>query len=232
MYKLVDKPLSRYVSEIDQANPLRWTLLLKEGDTFTTQSCLLKCKDYFNDIVAAYLGNFFTRYGFNNKTYTYYDEGVYVLLSCLNHKESLLTNIGTINKRAAEDGFPPVEVFDIGSSSSFVALLPRAYFKSTYFISLLTYLIRIAHTEKAYDNYEHLVDVNTNSVLDSDHPFSQQKKRCMDGFVIPDERYSNYPWLLYRDETKNLEQHILIHDCGVGMWNNMLEVWAAEAEEA
>ena len=232
MYKVVDKQISYGLSEAHQNNPLRWTLLIREGEVFTTQSCAFRCKDYFNDMVAGYLGIFFSIYGFNNQKYTHQEEGVYVLLTCLYNKENFLANLGSINKKAVSQGFPAVEVFDVEYKNSVVVLLPRAYFESTYYISLLSYLIRIGNNSIQFDSYESLVNPKINNNAATDHPFGDQEKRCNDGFVIPSEQYKDWPWLCNKDKDANLKVGGTIHDCGVGMWNTLIEVWAPEGATA
>ena len=51
MFKLTIKHKQTY-GEIPQANPLRWRIMYREKKELVSQSALIKCKDFFNDVVA------------------------------------------------------------------------------------------------------------------------------------------------------------------------------------
>lgn len=209
---------SRTYSEVGQTNPLRWTILERLSDAeFNTQSCPFKCKDFFNEVVAAYHGQPLGAYSFETKGMKLQDEGVWVLLTHIINMDSFVANIGSINKLAVADGCPPVQLLPKDKESC-VALLPRRYFDNTYLISFLSYLIRVANTD----------DVNpdptwkTHSTLAIDCPFRNVFDKVMArGFKSPDIKsfyYAGKAW----DHNKKLDSSYVVHNNGVASWTGLM----------
>lgn len=196
--------------ESDQSNCLRWTFLHKDGDTFTRQAPTFKCKDYFNDMVAAYQGFRFSMYGFDTSKMTFNDEGAYILLENLTIGNCLLGNLKIINEELPEEKMQITQQED----GSILLLIPRVCFNSTYVISLLTYLIRIAHSKESFASFEQLV--NNNVLTAVDNPFKQFFPRIMlNKFKNP----ANHWCYLGKNYTVSTGEEarkygLAIHNCG------------------
>jgi len=50
--KILKKHIHELYAEMPQPNPLSWRIMHKRGDTLVSQSCPIRCKDFFNDVVA------------------------------------------------------------------------------------------------------------------------------------------------------------------------------------
>lgn len=207
-----------HYSEMPQNNPVRFTILFKNEDgSFDTQSSEFKCKDFFNEVVAAYHGQPLGAYSFETKGMKLQDEGVWVLLTHIIKLPSFEENIRSINKLAKKDGMPEVEVH-AHTLDSVVALLPRAYFNNTYLISFLSYLIRVANTE----------DVNpdptwkTHSTLEIDCPFRNVFDRVMArGFKSPAIKSFYYAGKKH-DHSQKLSSSHIVHNNGVASWTALM----------
>lgn len=207
-----------HYSEVGQTNPLRFTILLRKSEVeFDTQSSEFKCKDFFNEVVAAYHGQPLGAYSFETKGMKLQDEGVWVLLTHIIKMESFVQNIGSINALAAKDGAPPVELMEKDKKSC-VMLLPRRYFDNTYLISFLSYLIRVANTE----------DVNpdptwkTHSTLAIDCPFRNVFDKVMArGFKSPDIKSFYYAGKKH-DHSQKLSSSYIVHNNGVASWTALM----------
>lgn len=134
--------------ESHQSNPLRYTILHRDDEeTFTAQTSEFKCKDYFNECVALYNGHTLSSiYGFVSADIKLNEEGVYVLLRNIASKTCYEANIGSINKLTAKDGFPAIQLTEHGEG--YVLFIPKDYFKSTWTVSLLMYLVRVANVKE------------------------------------------------------------------------------------
>ena len=60
MFKIKNTHKITY-SEVGQPNPLRWRIMLRRKDTLHSQSGLIKCKDFFNDVEIHDSGKEFVR---------------------------------------------------------------------------------------------------------------------------------------------------------------------------
>ena len=56
MFKLTLTHNNKY-SEIPQPNPMRWRIMLRDKKELISQSGLIRCRDFFNDLVAARVAN-------------------------------------------------------------------------------------------------------------------------------------------------------------------------------
>lgn len=203
--------------ENPQSNPLRWTILHKEGEKeFVAQSWQFKCKDFFNDLVAKYLGFNLTVYCFNAGEVKLNDEGTYVFLD--NITEQFEGNIDFINKYAAQWEKPPVEVIHKEKDTRII-LIPRVYFENTFYISLVTYLIRISNITKQ------LTTLNGHPTQATDSPFNSYYN------AVIKHGYGKLPvesWFFYNKEfdytnkAKVEAAYYNVHNCGCGTWWTML----------
>lgn len=144
-------------SEANQANPIRWQLYYydRENDTFIAQAKEMKCKDYFNDVVAKIHGyeKLRTVYGFDANTVKTNDEGVYIRVTNLN--KHFLDNLnGPIRDVLVKDGQPPVEVVHTFNDKDLLLLFPIQLWSNTYTISIVTAMIRCGNYGKLLPAFE------------------------------------------------------------------------------
>lgn len=169
------------LNEAHQSNQIRWRILKRESDSVAkAQTTFFKCKDYFNDVVAAYRGCFFSAYGFDNKSLDLTDDQLLVQVKYLYNKDNYISTISdVINKKLEEDGLPHLFYEDVeGEEDSLILFFDRKLFDNTYTISFLTYLLRIANAEKRYAIYESLT---TNENSKKDRPFHHHYDKIING---------------------------------------------------
>lgn len=145
-------------AEIDQPNPLRWRILHRQKDLFVSQSCLIKCKDFFNDVVAwKKAKKSFTIYGFKNNV-KFNRGGLYVHLTEIENREYFLSNIELVEARLWFDLRETLVMEEAGDG--FVVLIPNKVLSNTYYISLLTMLIRLCNYNTKYEDWNSIFDEN------------------------------------------------------------------------
>jgi hypothetical protein len=161
------KHKSTVLTEAGQSNPIRWALVSKKDDVLTPKSPWFKCKDYFNDVVAAKHEMFFTQYGFNNKTMSSYkDDGAYVMVNFIDDTASFQKDVEAIMKPE----FPVL--FEDLPDQMMLLYIPEHYFENTYRISLLTYLIRASNRPVGTPaNFESVTQAFKSPVVLADHVF-------------------------------------------------------------
>lgn len=163
MPKFLPYPSRPVYHEIDQPNPIRWQILYRQSEdrtVFEKQSGKIKCRDFFNDIVAKYNGHppgYI--YGFNADNLKLNEEGMYFYLTNLQDKfESNIVN--KVNTILVNDDSPPLEIQMLGDKAALL-LIPRHYFSSTYQISLVTLMIRVSnYGEEVPDMLEDFIACN------------------------------------------------------------------------
>lgn len=226
--KAAHLPLS--YSESGQVNPLRWQALYKnEEGTFEDQTGVFKCKDYFNDIVAKYLDIDTCAYGFDTQRMKYNEEGVYVICSQLNHIPEFLNNVKLISSQAQTQGFPAltaekVAVEGIVANTNCLLFFPREYFRSSYITSLLSYLVRVAHCNKAFTTFQDFVGNHPTKTVD--HPFQSVHNKVMETlFEEPVKDCWTYLGKTKKDfiTKKNaMDYSTSLHNAGCYYWHHYL----------
>jgi len=152
----VDQNIS--YSEIPQSNPIRFTLLYREGDTLHPQTKQFKCRDFFNDFVSAIHGNQVNIYGMNTATMKFNEEGLYIKLNNIIDFEKFTANLNNLITKENPDH--PVELIQLHGKTVAVIFIPKFYTDSTYLISYVTLLIRISNNDYVYDSIEHMQSKN------------------------------------------------------------------------
>jgi hypothetical protein len=211
------KTLDRTYSEVPQVNPLHWETLFKEEDgSFTPTSNLFKCKDFLNDIVAAYHKVFFMTYGFdNNKPLN--EEGVYFALS--NTGKNLEHNLALVNdwcKETNRDGNEwCVSILGKAPNKKEVIFVPRWVFDSTYLISIVSWLIRISSHDIAHKS---LMDMATyNKDVYGDCPFKLYFDKMRKVGINTPTKKKYWAFAMGQNSDK-LTYNPGIHDNGVYNW--------------
>ena len=145
-------------AEIDQPNPLRWRIMHRSKDVLTSQSCLIKCKDFFNDVVAwRKAKKAFVIYSFKNNI-KFNRNGLYVLLTEISDEKIFLSNIEIVEQRLWQDLRETLVMDRV--DDGFVVLIPQKVFNSTYYISLLSMLIRLCNYNTEYTTWDSIFDEN------------------------------------------------------------------------
>ena len=139
-------------AEIDQPNPLRWRIMHRSKDVLTSQSCLIKCKDFFNDVVAwKKAKKSFTIYGFKNNI-KFNREGLYLFLTEIENRELFMNNLEIVQEKLLQD---LKDTFAFSEhEDGIVVLIPHKVFSNTYYISLLTMLIRLCNYNTKYEDWD------------------------------------------------------------------------------
>ena len=156
--KILKKHTGEY-AEVDQPNPLRWRIMHRSKDVLTSQSCLIKCKDFFNDVVAwKKAKKSFTIYGFKNNI-KFNIGGLYVHLTDIGDVNTFLHNLWVVDERLEQDLKLGMDWY-VQEDDSVVVLIPHKVFNSTYYISLLSMLIRLCNYNIKYEDWDSIFDEN------------------------------------------------------------------------
>ena len=146
-------------AEIDQPNPLRWRIMHRKKDVLTSQSCLIKCKDFFNDVVAwKKAKKAFVIYGFRNNI-KFNREGLYLHLTEVGEMDVFVNNLYKVNQRVFDDLKVYLE-YTIMDDHSIVVMIPNKLWSNTYYISLVSMMIRLCNYNVKYDTWESFFDDN------------------------------------------------------------------------
>ena len=146
-------------AEIDQPNPLRWRIMHRKKDVLTSQSCLIKCKDFFNDVVAwKKAKKAFVIYGFRNNI-KFNREGLYLHLTEVGEMDVFVNNLYKVNQRIFDDLKVYLE-YTIMDDYSIVVMIPNQLWSNTYYISLVSMMIRLCNYNVKYDTWDSFFDDN------------------------------------------------------------------------
>ena len=226
MFKLNNTHRTHY-GELPQPNPLRWRIMHRDKNLMSSQSGLIKCKDFFNDIVAWKKANMqFTMYDFkNNIKFNRY--GVYFHLTQLHDREQFFANLDIMNERITADMGTKVSYYPASRSktSAFVHI-PNPLWESTYYISLVTMLIRLCNYAYKYNTWDDFFneDAPLNTV---DKAFTKEAKELtkVTGFKLP-ENVSNL-WYCARfnvnSKTTPKPSSAVVHNNGCSDWARALK---------
>lgn len=156
---ILKKHLHTPYAEMPQPNPLTWRIMFRSKDTLTSQSNPIKCKDFFNDVVAYKNGkNEFSIYSFKNKV-KFNKDGLYVLLSDIANVDAFMYNLAVVAVKLDSD-----LGVDIGTypqpNGEVVIVIPNKVFKTTYYVSLLTMMIRCCNYPVKYESWEDIFNEN------------------------------------------------------------------------
>ena len=147
MFNITIKPehVTVVYNEAGQRNPLRWRIMHREGSTLTSQAGIMKCKDYFNDLVALKKGHKFNAYGFNNATVQFNKWGLYLHLTEIAKPSQFCDNVDFgINARLKKDQNTTIRTW-IHDEHSVIIRIPTKLWESTYYISLVTMMLRVCN---------------------------------------------------------------------------------------
>ena len=214
MPKITDT-LSEKYSEIGQDNPIRWEILYKEADaTYTSQSGLIKCKDFFNELVRKYnTGQDSAIYRFDTKEIKLNDEGIYFRMHYIADMDVFNTNLSST--------VPDVTNEELNKTTSLL-FIPRKYFASTYLTSLVSYVVRICNVKTLVGTLEEAITNTTDCALKEDGKALANKW----GFSVP-EKYQQY-WYYCGDKENSVDNPTpysagIVHNNGVQSWSQYVK---------
>ena len=156
------------LNENGQVSPLRFSHAFgKPGDSTIYRSmCFVKCRDYFNELFVVLQGQRSSASVYGFSIYNSRPEGHdkdYLLVShpdlarleqCINKVNERLKQrkMGTIKIVQAENGCSEVGVHDMQALNSYLILsVPEYWWRNSFNVHLLTYLIRYEDTEGELD---------------------------------------------------------------------------------
>jgi len=219
MYKIIrEKPV--HYSEMPQVNPIRWETLYRKDDVFEATSSPFMCKDFLNDVVAYHnTKKEFSVYSFNNKIQIN-EEGLYLCVTGIHNPEQFKANIEqAINTILFKQLCGLVEVI-LNDNKNIILLLPKVLLKSTFYMSLVTMMIRCCNYGFVIEKWEDFFKKDS-PLLQIEHSFTEQTISYVEknGFNLPKD-YSKY-WFYcgkkYNSDKKEILEGV-IHDNGCSSW--------------
>ena len=213
-------------AEIAQANPLRWRIMHKQKGVYHSQSGLIKCKDFFNDIVAWKQGKKeFSIYNFKNKV-KFNRDGLFFHLTEVKNVERFMLNLNCINERLISDLKTHLDCFQ-HDDHSVILCIPHKLWKNTYYISLVSMMIRLCNYDKQYETWEDFFDDKA-PLTTVETAFSKKTKDYTkeNGFKIPANLRKFWFWAGkdYHSGNQAKPMGSVIHNNGVNNWVNFLGV--------
>lgn len=213
-------------AEIGQANPMRWRLLHKRKGVFYSQSGLIKCKDFFNDVVAwKQAKQKFSIYSFSNKV-KFNREGMYFHLTAIADQDKFIHNLFTLNQRIMQDLKVYIK-FTGMKDGSMVICIPHKLWRNTYYISLASMMIRLCNYDKQYDTWEDFF-ADTAPLCTIETAFSKKTREYTkeNGFKIPAKLRKLWFWAGkdYHSGNQAKPMGSVIHNNGVNNWVQFLGV--------
>lgn len=218
------KPLPITYAEIPQVNPLRWTILLRNEDgSFSPQSGLIKCKDFFNDLVGKYYGTSGAIYGFDTKSIKVNDDGVWFLLTHVhkNFQQNLHDFLNPLLNDVFGEGLHPEYV----ENGGIVLKIPKTIFSNTYYVSLVTFLIRVCSMNYLHKDLEDVFHNPNNPCRKDESQITDVYKRISKwGFNLPEDLKKYW---FYCGPDLNSETHpdiartqiSVLHNNGIMSWS-------------
>lgn len=222
--KLGTIPAARY-NESDQKNALRWVVCFydEEKHELIPQSGIMKCKDYFNDLVAKKNGVDVDVYGFNTARIKLNDSGVYMLLKYV--RPSLIDNLNKWLNPKLEEEVGTVLDFQQVDPETYVFFFPEPIWQSTYHISLCSLMLRLSNYNKVVESYEEAWEKLTDyEPIWKDGQYLQslasklgwKLPKSLSGFWL----YRHKEWHSKKEDvSSNYEYKHIIHNNGIYDWS-------------
>ena len=182
---ILEQHIPELYAEMGQPNPLRWRIMHRKGDVLTSQSHSIKCKDFFNDVVAYRVGKHrFSIYNFKNNI-KFNREGMYLLLTEIANREQFLYNFAVVAVKLEEDLNITLQNFDV--EDGVVVLIPQKVLRSTYYVSLLTMMIRCCNYNVKYESWDDFFTKDA-PMQTTENAFTKEAKEYtqQNGFVLPE----------------------------------------------
>lgn len=182
----------------------------------------MKCKDFFNDVVAALHGKTFCIYGFDSTKIKINEEGFYVLVNHVTNPESFFHNLNIINERLEKELECKVTWQKVPRKThAFMLLFPKEVFASTYYVSLLTLLIRWSNYEKSAEKWEDLFTIGTSHEVVSEFgPITQEAAQYCEEHGFKHKAAEKYWYYAGKSWNSNVgvSSITLVHNNGVSKY--------------
>ena len=207
-------------AEEGQDNPLRWVLLSKSGGdvleaTYENTGTWWKCKDFLNDTVfAIQTGKQLSIYGWNTANLSLPKKGEPLYLAVKDFTKNFENNVNNCLGNAVTfvgDG----ELN--GSKVKVLEIAPQGV-SNTYFISLITLMIRLCNSETSFQNVEELKAYKGFGGGDQGKWDEVVAKGWL--FDLP-QHLTKFIWYCgdkYNSETVESPSSSMVHNCGVLSW--------------
>lgn len=216
------------LNEVGQINAIRWQILKELGEgEFETQSQVMKCTDYFNDVVAKKVaGTNFGVYGFDNTNIKFEaDGGLFVEVT--NLKDNFLDNLAIINEQLRKDLSCEVEFCKDDRAATLILHFPDAVLRSTYRVSLLCWVLRLSNYGVVFNKWEDIwtnlaSPANTTEVHLKGPKVAPYAHKW--GFKVQD-KFQQYWWFsgaAFNSEKDPLAKGTIVHNCGCASWCNSM----------
>jgi hypothetical protein len=220
MFKLKNTHKITY-SEVGQPNPLRWRIMLRKKDTLHSQSGLIKCKDFFNDVVAWKQGKHrFKIYLFDNKI-TFNRAGLYFILTGISNREMFLANLDVLNEKIKENLNTKISYYTTARKSKVVIHIPNPLWENTYYISVVSMMIRLCNYNCVYKKWEDFFHADA-PMNTAENAFNPKAKALVltNGFTIPKVAkgcwyYARFGWTSKSDKPVH---GTTVHNNGASDW--------------
>jgi hypothetical protein len=213
-------------AEIDQNNPLRWRIMHRVKDTMKSQSHIIKCKDFFNDVVAwrmakkeLYIYRFSNKIKFNKY-------GVWLHLTNIDNMELFLSNMDVVNAKLKEQLDVSVRI-EKHSDSELLIMIPSKVWSSTYYISLLSLAIRWCNYNIAYKTWEEMFNIDSPAYKAEDEACNEKTLGFVQkhGFAVDKAKELWYnAGHKYNSNSKEPVISSIVHDNGICGWVKALGV--------
>jgi hypothetical protein len=191
--------------------------------SFTPQSGIIKCKDFFNDLVGKYYNTSGAIYGFNTTSIKVNEEGVWFLLTNVK-SEWFEKNLNGLVFPELAKAFDKPELDVIKQdATSYIVRFSRTIFSSTYYVSLLSYLLRVCSMEMEHKDLASVFTLAKETIKD---PTGNIVKW---GFKLPT---SACEYWFYGGPTMNSKTHPDIAKTYISvLHNNGIMGWASQYKE-
>jgi hypothetical protein len=213
-------------SEVEQNNPLRWRIMHRVKDTMVSQSHLIKCKDFFNDVVAWRMAKKeFSIYRFSNKI-KFNKYGVWLHLTKIANMALFLSNIEVVNNKLNEQLGVSVHI-EPHNDTELLIMVPSKVWTSTYYISLLSLAIRWCNYEVSYKTWEDIFNEESPAYRAEDEVIDDKTLTFVQkhGFAV--DKAKELWYNAGNDFNSSKKDKLLgsvIHDNGICGWVNVLGV--------
>jgi len=225
MTKFVFQEMVTNYREVGQPNPLRWVLLYRDGDNYYNQTNEMKCRDFFNDLAAKRNGREMRIYGFDTEHIKWNRFGMYVLLKNVFNVEKMCNNLEIINTRLKQDLACKLRYRAVEEDpTQLIIHIPELLFSKTYYISLVTMVIRLSNYDFPYTKWEDFFsDKAPASTTDGVVTFNPEARKYLakKGFVLPENvaQYWMYAGATYHDQNAAyVSSNTAVHNNGILGW--------------
>ena len=226
MFKLKNTHQTTY-GEIHQPNPLRWRIMFREKNVLSSQSGIIKCKDFFNDVVAWKKAKMaFSMYSFKNDI-KFNRYGVYFHITGIEDRDRFFANLDVLNQRLQQDLNTKVSYYKASRCKTAAIIhIPNPLWENTYRISLVTMMIRLSNYAMAYEGWDDFFKEDA-PMCTADKAFTKEAQKLTKAFGFNPPAITNGCWYYsthgYISKKCPKPAVSIIHNNGCSSWAKALE---------